>query len=159
MVAKLSEKQPLTFEWLNSLVDAINKADSRASNAIGKASAAQGSIDAVRKIIFSGDAINSAGTIRVIADQHQIAAAGKSAGKNSVVATVAFPSKFKDNSVVVVATADFLTKNDIPYRASVSVGAVTANGFKCRVTIVDDSEDFDKKSQAIVINYIAVGDA
>jgi hypothetical protein len=152
MVAKLSEKQPLTFEWLNSLVDAINKADASAN-------AAQGRIDAVRKIIFSGDAIGSAGTIKVIADQHQIAAAGKSAGKNSVSANVTFPNKFKDNSVVVVATADFLTANNVPYRASVSVGAVTASGFKCRVTIVDDDEEFNKKSQSIVINYIAVGDA
>jgi hypothetical protein len=152
MVAKLSEKQPLTFEWLNSLVDAINRVDVKA----GKA---QGSIDAVRKIIFSGDAINSAGTIRVIADQHQIASAGKSAGKNSVSANVTFPNKFKDNSVIVVATADFLTANNVPYRASVAVGAVTASGFKCRVTIVDDDAEFNKKSQAIVINYIAVGDA
>jgi hypothetical protein len=152
MVAKLSEKQPLTFEWLNSLVDAINQVDSRAKNA-------QGSIDAVRKIVFAGDAISSAGTIKVIADQHQIAAAGKSAGKNSVSASVTFPSKFKDSSVVVVATADFITANNVPYRASVSVGAVTEKGFKCRVTIVDDDEEFNKKSQAIVINYIAVGDA
>ena len=151
MVAKLSDKQPITFEWLNSLVDAINDLKGDITDVS----------ESIRPIVFAGDAIasNNNSKVKVVADQHQIASAGGANGKDNIVTTVTFPSNFKDNSVVVVATADFLTSDKVPYRASVSVGSVTDKQFSCRVSIVDDKINFNKKTAAIVINYIAIGNA
>jgi hypothetical protein len=73
MAAQLSDGQPITFEWLNSIVSEIND--------LKTALAANTKADAenrARPITYAGDAIASAGKIKVIADQQKIGDARKS---------------------------------------------------------------------------------
>lgn len=150
MVAQLSDGQPITFEWLNSLVSEINKlkTDLAANSADDKTRH--------RPVIYSGDAIAKAGKIKVIADQQKIgdASAGKAAFNNYVD----FPGNgFKDASVIVVATADMRKNKTSAEQLAVSVANVTKNGFTCTVTPIDGESL--KKGQDVIINYIAIGDA
>lgn len=151
MPQPLSDGQPITFEWLNSLASEIEslKTDLAANT---KAD----SENRLRPITYSGDAIASAGKIKVIADQQKVGDARS--GKAAFNAYVDFPGNgFKDASVVVVATADMKKTKTSAEQLAVSVANVTKNGFTCTVTPID-SESL-KAGQDVVINYIAVGDA
>lgn len=151
MAAQLSDGQPITFEWLNSLVSEIN--------ALRVDLAANTKADAenrLRPITYAGDAISSAGKIKVIADQQKVGDAR--AGKAAFNAYVSFPGNgFKDASVIVVATADMSKTKTSAEQLAVSVANVTKNGFTCTVTPIDNESL--KKGQDVIINYIAVGDA
>jgi len=150
MAAELSDGQPITFEWLNGLVKEINglKADLEANN---KADLAR-----VRPITFAGDAVASAGKIKVIVDQQKIGDAKKS--KEAFNNYVDFPGNgFKDASVIVVATADMRKSKTSAEQLAVSVANITKNGFTCTVTPIDG--EALKAGQDVIINYIAVGDA
>jgi len=150
MVAQLSDGQPITFEWLNTLVEEINRLrqDLTANSQADKTR--------VRPIIYSGDAIASAGKIKVIADQQTIGDAKKT--KAAFNAIVKFPGNgFKDNSVIVVATADMKKDDKQAEKLVVSVANVTNSKFVCTVTPIDGEQL--TVGQDIVINYIAVGDA
>jgi hypothetical protein len=151
MVAKLSDGQPITFEWLNSLVAEIN--DLRADLSANTKADAQ---NRVRAITYAGDAIASAGKIKVIADQQKIGDAKKQ--KFAFNAYVDFPGNgFKDASVIVVATADMRKNAKAAEQLAVSVANVTKNGFTCTVTPIDGESL--KAGQDVIINYVAVGDA
>ena len=150
MAAKLSDGQPITFEWLNSLVDEINRLrqDLTANSQADKTR--------VRPIIYSGDAIQKAGKIKVIADQQKIGDAKNT--KAAFNAIVKFPGNgFKDNSVIVVATADMKKDDKQAEKLVVSVANITNSKFVCTVTPIDG--ETLKVGDDIVINYIAVGDA
>jgi hypothetical protein len=150
MVAKLSDGQPITFEWLNGLVSAIEdlRADLTTNN---KADLAR-----VRPIVFAGDAVASAGKIKVIVDQHKVGDSKKqTTAFNAYVDFVG--NGFKDSSVIVVATADMRKSKDKAEQLAVSVANVTKNGFTCTVTPIDGESL--KAGQDVIINYIAVGDA
>ena len=152
MVAKLSDGQPITFEWLNTIVSEINslKSDLAANTKADRA-------NRLRPITYAGDAINSAGKIKVIADQHTLGTVGRTV-RGSFNAEVKFPGNgFKDASVIVVATVDMAKTKTSAEQAAVSVANVTKTGFYCTVVPID-SESFVNK-QAVIINYIAVGDA
>jgi len=150
MVAKLSDGQPITFEWLNSLVAEINdlRADLTANN--------KADLTRVRPIVYGGDAIATAGKIKVIADQQKVGDARKS--KAAFNAVVKFPGNgFKDASVIVVATSDMPKSKTSAEKLVVSVANITKNGFTCTVTPIDG--ETLTVGQDVIINYIAVGDA
>ena len=151
MAAQLSDGQPITFEWLNSIVSEIND--------LKTALAANTKADAenrARPITYAGDAIASAGKIKVIADQEKIGDARKS--KAAFNAYVDSPGNgFKDASVIVVATADMRKNKTSAEQLAVSVANVTKDGFTCTVTPIDGESL--KAGQDVIINYIAVGDA
>jgi hypothetical protein len=150
MVAKLSDGQPITFEWLNSLVAEINdlRSDLTANN--------KADLTRVRPIVYGGDAIAKAGKIKVIADQQKIGDARKS--KAAFNAVVKFPGNgFKDASVIVVATSDMAKSKTSAEKLVVSVANITKNGFTCTVTPIDG--ETLTAGQDVIINYIAVGDA
>ena len=150
MPGELSDGQPITFEWLNTLVREVNslRTDLTANN---KADLAR-----VRPIVFAGDAIASAGKIKVIVDQQKIGDAKKT--KEAFNNYVDFPGNgFKDASVIVVATADMRKSKTAAEQCAVSVANVTKNGFTCTVTPIDG--EALKAGQDVFINYIAVGDA
>lgn len=151
MAAQLSDGQPITFEWLNSLVSEINSLQSQLA-ANTKADAE----NRARPITYAGDAIASAGKIKVIADQQQIGDARKS--KAAFNAYVDFPGNgFKDASVIVVATSDMRKSKTAAEKLVVSVANVTKDGFTCTVTPIDG--ETLKVGDDVIINYIAVGDA
>jgi hypothetical protein len=151
MVQRLSDGQPITFEWLNSLVAEIN--DLRADLSANTRADAQ---NRLRPITYAGDAINTAGKIKVIADQQKIGDARKS--KAAFNAYVDFPGNgFKDASVIVVATSDMRKNKTSAEKLVVSVANVTKNGFTCTVTPIDG--ETLTVGQDVIINYIAVGDA
>jgi hypothetical protein len=158
MAAQLSDGQPITFEWLNSLVAEINvlKAQLSANTAADAAANAAEVANRTRPIIYSGDAIASAGKIKVIADQQTIGDAKKT--KAAFNAVVKFPNNgFKDSSVIVVATADMKKDSKQAEKLVVSVANITKSQFVCTVTPIDG--ETLTVGQAVVINYIAVGDA
>jgi hypothetical protein len=151
MVAKLSDGQPITFEWLNSLVAEINdlRSDLSANTRADRA-------NRLRPITYAGDAINRAGKIKVIADQHVVGDARKS--KAAFNAVVKFPGNgFKDASVIVVATSDTPKSKESAEKLVVSVANITKNGFTCTVTPIDG--ETLTAGNPVIINYIAVGDA
>lgn len=150
MPQPLSDGQPITFEWLNSLASEIEslKTELEANSADDKTRH--------RPVIYSGDAIAKAGKIKVIADQQKVGDARS--GKAAFNAYVDFPGNgFKDASVIVVATADMKKTKTSAEQLAVSVANVTKDGFTCTVTPID-AESL-KAGQDVVINYIAVGDA
>jgi hypothetical protein len=150
MVQKLSDGQPITFEWLNSLVSEVNsiRTDLSANT--------RADLERVRPITFAGDSIASAGKIKVIADQHKVGdAKGGKAAFNAYVDFVG--NGFKNARVIVVATADIRRTKASAEQCAVSVANVTKNGFTCTVTPIDN-ESFSK-GQDVIINYIAIGDA
>ena len=162
MPQPLSDGQPITFEWLNSLASEINglrrdlAANAAADRASAAALAATERANRARPVVYSGDAIARAGKIKVIADQQKIGDA--SAGKGAFNNYVDFPGNgFKDASVIVVATADMRKNKTSAEQLAVSVANVTKNGFTCTVTPIDGESL--KKGQDVIINYIAVGDA
>ena len=151
MVAQLSDGQPITFEWLNSLVAEIETLSSQLA-----ANTKADSENRARPITYAGDAISSAGKIKVIADQEKIGVATKS--KAAFNAYVDFPGNgFKDANVIVVATADMRKNKSSAEKFAVSVANVTKNGFTCTATPIDGESL--TAGQNLVINYIAVGDA
>lgn len=151
MAAQLSDGQPITFEWLNSLVSEINNLKSQLADNT-KADAE----NRARPITYAGDAIASAGKIKVIADQEKVGDARKS--KAAFNAIVKFPGNgFKDASVIVVATSDMRKSKTSAEKLVVSVANVTKDGFTCTVTPIDG--ETLTVGQDVVINYIAVGDA
>ena len=151
MVQQLSDGQPITFEWLNNLVSEVENLKSQLA-ANTKADAE----NRARPITYAGDAIASAGKIKVIADQQKVGDARKS--KAAFNAYVDFPGNgFKDASVIVVATSDMRKSKTAAEKLVVSVANVTKNGFTCTVTPIDG--ETLKVGDDVIINYIAVGDA
>ena len=151
MAAQLSDGQPITFEWLNSLVAEINTLKSQLA-----ANTKADSENRARPITYAGDAIASAGKIKVIADQQKVGDATKT--KAAFNAYVDFPGNgFKDASVIVVATSDMRKSKTAAEKLVVSVANVTKNGFTCTVTPIDG--ETLKVGDDVIINYIAVGDA
>jgi len=158
MAAQLSDGQPITFEWLNSLVAEINllrsqlAANTAADAAANRAAAA----NRPRPIVYAGDAIASAGKIKVIADQHTVGDSKKQT--TAFNAYVDFAGNgFKDANVIVVATADMRKNKTSAEQCAVSVANVTKDGFTCTVTPIDGESL--KAGQPVVINYLAVGNA
>jgi len=151
MVQQLSDGQPITFEWLNNLVSEVENLKSQLA-ANTKADAE----NKARPITYAGDAIASAGKIKVIADQQKVGDATKT--KAAFNAYVDFPGNgFKDASVIVVATSDMRKSKTAAEKLVVSVANVTKNGFTCTVTPIDG--EALKVGDDVIINYIAVGDA
>jgi hypothetical protein len=136
---------------LNSLVAEINTLKSQLA-----ANTKADSENRARPITYAGDAIASAGKIKVIADQQKVGDATKT--KAAFNAYVDFPGNgFKDASVIVVATSDMRKSKTAAEKLVVSVANVTKNGFTCTVTPIDG--EALKVGDDVIINYIAVGDA
>ena len=154
MPSRLTDGLPITTEWLNSLVDAINAftADGGSSgNATGSSQ---------RSISVLGQYFNdSTRPVQIVADSVTMSATG---GADTAEMTVNFPSQFADNNVIVVATSAFVSagaRKNRPFKAAASVGLITNKKFELSVVLTADSgaaSEFNAGKQ-VIVNYIAIG--
>jgi hypothetical protein len=153
MPSRLTDGIPITTEWLNSLVDAINDINSGSGTTTGTTSSQ-------RSISVLGQYFNdSSRAVQIIADSVTGTAV---AGEDTKEFTVNFPTQFADNNVIVVATSAFVsqgTRKNRPFKAAASVGLTTSKKFELSVVLTDDSgaaAEFNKGKQ-VIVNYIAIG--
>jgi hypothetical protein len=151
MPSRLTDGIPITTEWLNSLVDAINDLSAPSG---GTTSASGGS---QRAISVLGQYFNdSSRSVQIVADSVTGTATG---GEDTKEFTVNFPVQFADNNVIVVATSAFVSqgaRKNRPFKAAASVGLVTNKKFELSVVLTSDSMDFNTGKQ-VIVNYIAIG--
>jgi hypothetical protein len=146
MATRLTDGTPLSFEWLNSLVDEIN------SLAPASTSTSGGASEIIR---FFGSAATT--------NKHAIVI-DKFTGTMQPIGLeldVVFPAPFADNKVIVVPTIESLSitgaRQGKPIRVGCSIGAVTATGFKLSVfneETVDTTSTFP-----VTVHYIAIGNS
>jgi hypothetical protein len=150
MPSRLTDGIPITTEWLNSLVDAINDISSR-DNSASSATSSQ------RAISVLGTNFNDASrAIQIVADSVTGTAV---AGENEKEFTVNFPTQFADNKVIVVATSAFVSdgeRKNRPFKAAASVGLITNKKFELSVVLTNESMEFNRGKQ-VIVNYIAIG--
>lgn len=146
-VQKLSSSQPLTYEWLNSLADAINKVtlsneDDSNVKFVGDTSSTSS--------ISGEDILVQTGSITL--DYN-----AKQAGSTKVQKNITFPASFLNKEVVVLAMITSVAKeqNDNPIPAAVAVGEITENSFDAVVKFFNDSGKFAKG--ALQLRYVAIG--
>lgn len=139
-VSELQDGQPLTFEWLNSLVKEINTINSSVN------------------FLKSVDSIDIVG---VSTSNLQIEVGTAKVNKKSndeAVEIIAFQKAFKV-APVVVATVDQKKPSSVnPISAVVSVTGITASGFRCGVMLTNDSSTWGSTIKEVGITYIAIGD-
>ena len=145
MPSRLTDGLPITTEWLNSLVDAINDLTPTSSDS-----------SAIRPVVYTGAALGTSGSLQIEAGEHTGTA---TTGASTYEATVSFNTPFKDNNAIVVVTSTFVsqgTRKNRPFKAACSVGLVTNSKFECSVILTDDDMDFSK-GKSVTFNYIAIG--
>ena len=150
-VSRITDGLPITYEWLNSIVEEINALSAKSVGSSGS------SVSTVDNIDVMGSFFNATTrTIQIIADQWSGTA---TAGRATFEDTISFSPAFADNNVIVVATPAFVsngTRKGRPFKSSASVGGIDKNKFELTVSLVEDDMDFNKGKQ-VVINYIAIG--
>jgi hypothetical protein len=150
MPSRLTDGIPITTEWLNSLVDAINDIGTGGGTTTSTTSSQ-------RAISVLGQYFNdSSRAVQIVADSVTGTAV---AGENEKEFTVNFPTQFADNNVIVTATAAFVsqgTRKNRPFKAAASVGLITNKKFELSVILTDDEQTFNKGKQ-VIVNYIAIG--
>jgi hypothetical protein len=151
MPSRLTDGIPITTEWLNSLVDAINDISATTGSPTSGTSSSQ------RAISVLGQYFNdSSRSIQIVADSVTGNATG---GEDTKEFTVNFPVQFADNNVIVVATSAFVSqgaRKNRPFKAAAAVGLVTNKKFELSVVLTSDSVDFNAGKQ-VIVNYIAIG--
>lgn len=145
MPSRLTDGLPITTEWLNSLVDAINDLTPTSSDAA-----------TVRPVTYTGAPLSGTGSLQIEAGEHTGTA---TAGAGTYESTVSFNTPFKDNDVIVVVTSTFVSqgpRKNRPFKAACAVGLVTNAKFECSVVLTDEDMDFSK-GKSVTFNYIAIG--
>lgn len=139
-VSRLSDGTPLTFEWLNSLADAINK------------------LEALNKDDGSFDGLAGKEDIQVLTGSVSVNITGRDTkGSKVIVKNIKFKNPFSDSKVVVVAmvTSTAAKQNNKPIPAGVAVGEITQNNFDAAIQLFDDEGKFGKTS--FELRYVAIG--
>jgi hypothetical protein len=139
-VSPLSDGNPLTYNWLNDLVVAINKASEDVKSVTGSS-----------KINMIADHMSSAQYVQVLTGGDQINLPGKeSVGKTLVT----FSTPFSDPDVLVIPTINFRNAAEEVYA---TVWATNINESGCTIRVKRFPPIDKKKSTPIVINYLAIG--
>jgi hypothetical protein len=144
MPSRLTDGLPITTEWLNSLVDAIQDLTPSTEAAV------------IRPVIYTGSVLGPSASLQIEAGQHTGVATG---GTDEYESTITFNTPFKDNNVVVVVTPTFVsqgTRRNRPFKASASVGLITNSKFECTISLVSDTMEFNVGKQ-VMFNYLAIG--
>lgn len=134
-VNPLSDGTPLTFEWLNSVAEAINRLE------------IQNADDS--NVKFVGD-VNG----QDVQIETGTATVNATKGVKAIESQVAFKTPFRDNSVTVVAMVT--TKDKKPIAAGIAVGQITSKKFNLVIDLFDDSAAFGK-NQKVFVKYVAIG--
>lgn len=138
----LTDGTPLTFEWLNSLADAINQLS------------AQNADDS--NVQFIGDVEGQ--DVLVVTGTQTVNIQKESAkGSQITVNNIQFKNAFKDSNVVVVAmvTSKASTGATPPKPAGITVTEITSTNFNAVVQLFDEQQKFGKIK--FDIKYVAIG--
>lgn len=137
----LSDGTPLTFEWLNTVANAINSLE--ADNKNNSNILVSGYIKDVDVLVVTGT--------------KSISVPATKAGSIHKINNIKFPVAFKDNEVVVVAMVTSIPKNgnNSPKPAGVAVGGITKSNFDAVIQLFDDEAAIKNKS--FELKYIAIG--
>ena len=139
-VSRLSDGTPLTFEWLNSLADAINN------------------LEALNKDDGSFDGLAGKENVQVLTGSVPVNITGKDTkGGKIVLKNIKFKNPFSDKNIVVIAmvTSTAAKQNNKPIPAGVAVGEITPNNFDASIQLFDDEGKFGKTS--FELRYVAIG--
>ena len=145
MPSRLTDGLPITTEWLNSLVDAIN--DIQGNDGVFGAS-------------FNHMGITNNGGENLIIESG--VHTGQSASQAVYESTVEFRSAFADSDIVVVTTPAFIVNSAtsgrylLPFKAYTSVGSITRTNFKLSAFLGSDDSPLSA-SKTVIVNYIAIG--
>jgi ribosomal protein S24E len=136
----LSDGTPLTFEWLNSVANAINALEVDNKNN--------------SNILVSGYVKDV--DVQVVTGKIDISISANKKGIQVRRENIKFPVSFKDSEVVVVAMVTHsVTGSTKPNPAAVSVDGITATKFNATVQVFD--ADNDIKNEKFEVKYIAIG--
>jgi hypothetical protein len=147
MPSRLTDGLPITTEWLNSLVDAINDIQGT-DNSSGTSGA-----------ISHMGITNSQGNNLIIESGVHT---GQVSSAEVYESTVEFRSAFADSDIVVVTTPSFVSSSTnsgrylLPFKAYTSVGSITKTNFKLSAFLGNDDSTFSA-GKTIIVNYIAIG--
>lgn len=131
MAQELSDGQPLTYEWLNSLVKEIEALKS--------------------EVTFFGLPTGSKVSIVSKTDTNTIGAKSKADSINKK--SVSFGHTFKTAPNVVAVVYDDIS-------STVVINSITTTGFTYTLKTVDDKTALGQKtSNTIKVNYIAIGES
>jgi hypothetical protein len=143
IVSPLSDGTPLTYEWLNSLANAINKV------------ALENEDDSNVKFVGVG---NNGQDVQVILGSVTIESGSKkNTGSKILQNNIKFPVAFDNDDVSVFATITSVgaKQQDNAVPAAVSVGQITFSNFDAVIQLFDGSGKFGKST--LELKYIAVG--
>jgi hypothetical protein len=138
-VAPLSDGTPLTYEWLNSLANAINKV------------VLENEDDS--NVKFAGDIAGE--DVLIVTGTEKIESGSKNFGGSKVTKNITFTPTFAEGPVTVIAMVTSDKRDDNPVPAAVSVGTVTSTTFDAVIQLFDGSGKFAKNT--LTLKYVAIG--
>lgn len=147
MPSRLTDGVPVSTEWLNSLVDAINDLQGSSSGTSGSGS-----------LQLTGTFIDPSSNMLIESGQHT----GQVTGVDVYESSVEFRSAFADSDVIVIATPAFVSTStssgryNRPFKAYASVGNITKTKFELSVFLGGDDTTFTA-GKTVIVNYIAIG--
>lgn len=136
----LSDGTPLTFEWLNSVANAINALEVDNKNN--------------SNILVSGYVKDT--DIQVVTGQIDISISGGKKGVQVRRENIKFPVTFGSKEVVVVAMVTHNPSTSTkPNPAAISVDGISETKFNATIQVFD--ADNDIKNEKFEVKYIAIG--
>lgn len=139
----LSDGTPLTFEWLNSVANAINALEVDNKNN--------------SNILVSNRDIKDS-NVQIVTGTESISVPGNKKGVQIRKENIKFPVSFggTDSSVIVVAMVTHSVSGSVkPNPAAISVDGITKNKFNATIQVFD--ADNNIKNEKFEVKYIAIG--
>lgn len=136
----LSDGTPLTFEWLNTVANAINALEVDNKNN--------------SNILVSGYTKDV--DVQVVTGKFDINISATKKGVQVRRENVKFPVAFKDSEVIVVAMVTHSVSGSTkPNPAAISVDGITQSKFNATIQVFD--ADNNIKNEKFEVKYIAIG--
>jgi hypothetical protein len=139
-LSNLSDGNPLTYDWLNSLVASINKASEDVKSVTGSS-----------KINMIADHMASTAYVQILTGETVVNLAGKESIDKTLVT---FSTPFASSDVLVIPAINFRNNAEEVY-ATAWVTNINESG--CTIRVKRFAPIDKKKSTPITINYLAIG--
>lgn len=136
----LSDGTPLTFEWLNSVANAINALEVDNKNN--------------SNVLVSGYIKDD--NVQVVTGRFEVNVSSTKKGVQLRRENIKFPVTFKDSEVVVVAMVTHsVSTSTKPNPAAISVDGIAKDKFNVTIQVFD--ADNNIKNEKFEVKYIAIG--
>jgi hypothetical protein len=139
-ISELSDGNPLTYNWLNTLVDEINQTSKDVKSVTGSS-----------KINMIADHMSSPKYVQMLTGKTIINLAGKESVDKTLVT---FSTPFASSDVLVIPAINFRNNAEEIY-ATAWVTNINESG--CTIRVKRFAPIDKKKSTPITINYLAIG--